>query len=217
MDSELIKQLLQGEIFWYETATAPSAFVPYSAVDLGLETSVVSGCKDGGSCGNLNKRVIGLLKKSWAAAAVEAKDDERERSFRHMMNERMRREKQKSSYLALHSMLPHGTKNDKKSIVEMAAKRVQELEWVKKDLEENKIRVKIENPISGIDSMLEALKCLKALDSKPTMIRSIFSNQQFLALMEFQTQMGAAKVEKAVTRTLQETERKLQQRWTNQI
>ncbi|KAL4282968.1 hypothetical protein GQ457_16G029520 [Hibiscus cannabinus] len=229
MDSELIKQLLQGEIFWYETttptatATAPSAFVPYSGVDLGL---------GGRSCGNLNKRVVGFLKKSWPAA-VDANDGEKERSFRHMMNERMRREKQKSSYLALHSMLPHGTKNDKKSIVQMAAKRVQELEWLKKDLERRKqelqqqqqqtseenrrIRVEIENPTSGIDSMLEALKCLKALDSKPTMIHSFFTNQQFLAVMQFQTQMETAKAEKAVTRTLQETERKLHQSWTNQI
>ncbi|KAK8511151.1 hypothetical protein V6N13_013569 [Hibiscus sabdariffa] len=237
MDSELIKQLLQGEIFWYETttstatatatatATTPSAFVPYSGVDLGLERRVVSG---GRSCGNLNKRVVGFLKKSWPAA-VDANDGEKERCFRHMMNERMRREKQKSSYLALHSMLPHGTKNDKNSIVQMAAKRVQELEWLKKDLErrkqelqqqtneENRIRVEIENPTSGIDSMLEALKCLKALDSKPTMIHSFFTNQHFLAVMQFQTQMGAAKAEKAVTRTLQETEKKLHQSWTNQI
>ncbi|KAK8507279.1 hypothetical protein V6N13_070065 [Hibiscus sabdariffa] len=234
MDSELIKQLLQGEIFWYETtmstatATVPSAFVPYSGIHLGSERSVVSG---GRSCGNLNKRVVGFLKKSWPAA-VDAKDGEKGRCFRHMMNERMRREKQKSSYFALHSMLPHGTKNDKNSIVQMAAKRVQELEWLKKDLErrkqelqqqqqqpneENRIRVTIENPTSGIDSMLEALKCLKALDSKPTMIQSFFTNQQFLAVMEFQTQLGAAKAEKAVTRTLQETERKLHQSWTNQI
>ncbi|KAK8984201.1 hypothetical protein V6N11_029522 [Hibiscus sabdariffa] len=122
-----------------------------------------------------------------------------------MMNERTRREKQKRSYFALHSMLPHGTKNDKNSIVQTATKRVREQEWLKKDLErrnrelqenlgencreENKIRVKIENPMSGIDSMLEALKCLKALDSKPRMIQSNFSNQQFLAVMAFETQV----------------------------
>ncbi|KAE8728193.1 40S ribosomal protein S15-like isoform 1 [Hibiscus syriacus] len=226
MDCELIKQLLQGEIFWYETttsstatATAPSAFVPYSTADLG--------CDRGGNSGNLNKRMIRFLTKSWRAPAADAKEGEKERFFRHMMNERMRREKQKRSYFALHSMLPHGTKNDKNSIVQMAMKRVQELEWVKKDLERrnlelqakynegNRIRVKIDNPIPGIDSMLEALKCLKAMDSKPSMIHSMFTDQQFLAVMEFEAQMGAAKVEEAVTRTLQEAERKLQQRWTD--
>ncbi|KAE8698265.1 40S ribosomal protein S15-like isoform 1 [Hibiscus syriacus] len=232
MDSELIKQLLQGEIFWYETttssattaaATAPSAFVPFS--------TAVLGCVDGdGNSGNLNKRMIGFLKKSWpSAGAADAKEGGKERCFLHMMNERMRREKQKRSYYALHSMLPHGTKNDKNSIVQMAMKSVQELEWVKKDLERRnlelqanynegkRIKVKIEDPTSGIDSMLEALKCLKAMDSKPTMIHSMFTHQQFLAVMEFESQMGAAKVEAAVTKTLQEAERKLQRRWTDPI
>ncbi|KAK8709692.1 hypothetical protein V6N13_060701 [Hibiscus sabdariffa] len=143
MDNELIQQLLQGEIFWYETTTAatatvttttPTAFVPYSTTKLNSEKN-----------------------------------------------------------------------NDKNSIVQTATKRVREQEWLKKDLErrnrelqenlgencreENKIRVKIENPMSGIDSMLEALKCLKALDSKPRMIQSNFSNQQFLAVMAFETQV----------------------------
>ncbi|XP_039067665.1 transcription factor bHLH92-like, partial [Hibiscus syriacus] len=118
-------------------------------------------------------------------------------------------------------------RNDKNSIVQMAMKRVQELEWVKKDLERRNLelqanynggnRVKIENPISGIDSMLEPLKCLKAMDSKPTMIHSMFTHQQFLAVMEFESQMGAARVEEAVTKALQGAERKLRQRWTDRI
>ncbi|KAL4296141.1 hypothetical protein GQ457_12G004220 [Hibiscus cannabinus] len=231
MDNDLIQQLLQGEIFWYETTTATAttstAFVPYPTTKSGFERGVISG-------GNLNKRIIEFLQKSWSTTDITpSSTNEKDKCFRHMMNERTRREKQKRSYFALHSMLPHCTKNDKNSIVETATKRVRELEWLKKDLErrnrelqenlgencreENKIRVKIENPKSGIDSMLEALKCLKELDSKPRMIQSNFSNQQFLAVIGFETQMGAVKVEKAVSRRLQEAERKVGECWTDHI
>ena len=109
-----INQLLQGEVLWYETNPAPpvsrSAFVPYPntpRIELGLESA--SGCNNGVNSGNMNKRMIEFLRKSWPTT-IETKDTEKERCFRHMMNERMRREKQKTSYLALHSMLPLGTK-----------------------------------------------------------------------------------------------------------
>ncbi|XVF28691.1 hypothetical protein REPUB_Repub15cG0051700 [Reevesia pubescens] len=172
----------------------------------------------------MNKKMIEFLRKS-CPATTQTNDTEKERCFRHMMNERMRREKQKNCYLALHSMLPLGTKNDKNSIVQTATKRVQQLDWLKKDLERTnyelqanlaanndgtKIRVRIDNPTSGIDSMLEVLKCLKELDSKPRMIQSKFTNQEFLAVMDTETQIGAAEVEMAVNRRLQEAERKVQ-------
>ncbi|XVE81757.1 hypothetical protein DITRI_Ditri15bG0091200 [Diplodiscus trichospermus] len=237
---QLMKQLLQGEVFWYETNAAPpvsrSAFVPYQntpRVQLRLESA--EGCNNGVNSGNMNKRMIEFLRKRWLSV-TETKDTEKERCFRHMMNERMRREKQKRSYFELHSMLPLGTKNDKNSIVQTATKRVQELEWLKKDIERRnnelraclnltamnyeqqnnegtKIRVRTDNPkTSGIDSMLAVLKCLKKLDSKPRMIQSEFTNQQFHAVMDIETEMGVAEVEKAVNRTLQEAERKLQER-----
>ncbi|XP_022722366.1 transcription factor bHLH92-like isoform X2 [Durio zibethinus] len=233
---QLIKQLLQGETFWYETTPAPpvgrSAFVPYAntpKIELRLQSA--AGCTNGVSSGNANKRMIEFLRKSWLTT-TETKDTQKERSFHHMMNERKRREKQKRSYFDLHSMLPLGTKNDKNSIVQTAIKRVQELEWLKKDLEgrnnelqatlaamnENqhtegtKIRVRIVNPKSGIDSMLAVLKCLKQLGSKPRMIQSKFTNQEFLAVIDIETEMGGAEVENAVNRTLQEAERKLQER-----
>ena len=99
--------------------------------------------------------------------------------------------------------------NDKNSIVQTATKRVQELEWLKKDLErrnyelqanlaamnkdqnneETKIRVRIDNPTSGIGSMLAVLKCLKKLDSKPRIIQSKFTNEQFFALMDIETEV----------------------------
>ncbi|TYJ20153.1 hypothetical protein E1A91_A09G242600v1 [Gossypium mustelinum] len=212
---ELIKQLLQGEIFWYETKPTRTAFAPYCNTPRQVEP----GRNDGGNSENMNKKMIGFLKKSWPAT-VETKDGEKERCFRHMMNERIRREKQKRSYSALHSMLPLGTKNDKNSIVQTATRRVRELEWLRKDLERrnyelksnhnNKIGLKVENPTSGIDSMLETLNCLKELDSNPTIIQSNFTPQQVLAVLVFPTQGEAAKVENALDRTLQETGRKLQ-------
>ena len=101
--------------------------------------------------------------------------------------------------------------NDKNSIVQTATKRVQELEWLKKDLERRnyelqanlaamnedqnegtKIKVRIDNPTSGIDSMLEVLKCLKKLELKPRMIQSKFTNQEFLALMDIETKVCPA-------------------------
>ncbi|EOY05904.1 hypothetical protein QUC31_016541 [Theobroma cacao] len=234
---QLIKELLQGEIFWYEATPAPpvrqSAFVPYPntpRIGLGLERA---GCSNGVNSGNMNKRMIEFLMKSWPTTR-ETRDTEQDRCFRHMMNERMRREKQKRSYCSLHSMLPPGTKNDKNSIVQTAANRVRELEWLKKDLEKKnhelesnlaamtdvkinegtQITVRLDNPTSGIDSMLGVLKCLKKLDSKPRMIQSEFTNQEFVAVMDIETEIRAAEIEKAVNRTLQEAERKLQQRWT---
>ncbi|XVF38354.1 hypothetical protein REPUB_Repub20aG0094200 [Reevesia pubescens] len=180
-----------------------------------------SGCNNGVNSGNMNKRMIEFLRKSWPTT-TETKDTKKERCFRHMMNERMRREKQKKSYFDLHSMLPLGTKNDKNSIVQTATKRVQELQWLKKDLEKRnyklksnlatKIKLRIENPTSGIDSMLEVFKCLKKLDSKPRMIQSKFTNKEFLAVMDIETEIGAAEVEKVVNKTLQEAERKVQER-----
>ncbi|XVF66557.1 hypothetical protein PTKIN_Ptkin10aG0046400 [Pterospermum kingtungense] len=216
---ELMKQVLRGEIFLYETsdpvdvppAASPSAFVTYSdtpRIEVGLDS--VSGFNNGMNSGNMNKRMIEFLRKSWITKTDETK--EKERCFRHMMNERMRREKQKQCYFALHSKLPLGTKKDKNSIVQSATKRVQDLQWLKKDLERrnyelltnlgamNKdqnnqgtnIRVKIDYPKSGIDSMLEVLKCLKILDSKPRTIHSKFTNQQFLAVMDIETKVCLA-------------------------
>ena len=62
---------------------------------------------------NVNKRMIEYWRKHWhekKELPVSAGDLEREKCHRHMLNERMRREKQKQCYLALHSMLPRNTK-----------------------------------------------------------------------------------------------------------
>lgn len=57
---------------------------------------------------NLNKKMVDFLKKSWiGSVGVET---EKERNHKHMINERMRREKEKQSYIELHNLLPNGTK-----------------------------------------------------------------------------------------------------------
>ncbi|KAE8677652.1 40S ribosomal protein S15-like isoform 1 [Hibiscus syriacus] len=215
---QLMKLLLHGEneISWYQTLppVSLSAFQPYSMTPR-VETA---GCNN---AGNMNRRMIAFLRVNVRVSTTAA--DDKRRNLKHKLNERLRREKEKNCYFALYSMLPPGTKNDKKSIVQMASMRVQELELVK-DLERknkelqaknegNKIRVRIDDPTYGIDSLIEALKCLKTLDSKPRMIRSNFTNQEFLAVLDTATEMRAADMENAVNRAMQEARRKPGATW----
>lgn len=97
-------QDFQGDIFWHEAYVAPpvnqSAFAAYTEKPR---------IESGRNSANVNKRMIEFLRRSWNPR-VETEEHEKERGFRHMMNERLRREKQKQSYMSLHSMLPFGTK-----------------------------------------------------------------------------------------------------------
>ncbi|KAF5950742.1 hypothetical protein HYC85_012735 [Camellia sinensis] len=156
---------------------------------------------------SINKRMIEFLRKNWSPM-TESKDSDRERSYRHMINERLRRERQKHSYSGLHSLLPPGTKSDKNSIIQVAVTEVQVLEKNKAELERRnreieailgaredrqiegaKIRLRVADPSSGIDSMLEVLKCLKNMGSKITAIQSIFSDKELSAVLEIETQL----------------------------
>ncbi|KAI8011263.1 Transcription factor bHLH92 [Camellia lanceoleosa] len=176
---------------------------------------------------SVNKRMIEFLRKNWSPM-MESKDSDRERSYRHMINERMRRERQKHSYSGLRSLLPPGTKSDKNSIIQVAVKEVQALEKNKAELERRnreieailgaredrkiegaKIRLRVADPSSGIDSMLEVLKCLKNMGCETIAIQSIFSDKELSAVLEIETQIDAEEVEKAVQRKLFEVEMKL--------
>ncbi|CAK9148322.1 unnamed protein product [Ilex paraguariensis] len=177
---------------------------------------------------NVNKRMIDFLRRNWTPV-LETKGNERERGYRHMMDERLRREKQKQSYLALLSMLPPGTKSDKNSIIQMTAKEIEELQRYKEELETRnteleavlddhqresrevekaKIKLRVTYPSCGIYSVLEVLKCLKNIGSKTTAIQSKFSSEELLAVLDIETKTGAAEAEKAVQRTLFEVEGK---------
>ncbi|XP_040999722.1 transcription factor bHLH92-like [Juglans microcarpa x Juglans regia] len=229
-------QDLQSGMFWYDAYEAPpvkqSAFVAYTEgprIEFGAG-NWNSGWNRGN---NMNKRMVEFLRRSWHPK-IEIQEHEKERGFRHMMNERARREKQKQSYMALHSVLPFGTKSDKSCIIQTAAKKIQELQRRveelkrrnklgveasmvavegKRDVGVAKIRVRVPNPASGVDSMVEVLQFLKTLGLKTRTIRSNFSAQEFSAELEIETEMvGAADdAEKAIDKeiTLLEAERKL--------
>ncbi|CAN4091194.1 unnamed protein product [Withania somnifera] len=171
---------------------------------------------------NMNKRMMEFLKKNWSPQVKIG----REKVHKHMIKERIRRQKQKQSYLALHKLLPMGTKDEKNAIVQTAARRIEELQKYKEnlkkrndevemmilakeeDFEKAKLKAKVSYPICGVDSMLEVLKCLKNCGTKANSIQSNFSLQEFSTMIEIETKSGAADVEKAVQITLFEAERK---------
>ncbi|GMY27244.1 transcription factor bHLH92 [Fagus crenata] len=222
-------QELQSDFIWFEAFEAPqvnqSAFVPFSNTprsEIGIENS--GNLK---KYENMNKKMIEFLRKSWKPR-IENQEYEKERGFRHMMNERMRRERQKQSYMSLYSMLPFGTKSDKNSIVQMAAKKIEELQKCREELQRRnfeieknlvamegkrvggaKIKLKVANPTSGVDSMVEVLRCLKCLGLNTRTIRSSFTAQEFSAELEIETEIEAAEVEKAIQKALYEVEEKL--------
>ncbi|XP_058202255.1 transcription factor bHLH92 isoform X2 [Rhododendron vialii] len=218
-----------GHIFWVGEEVFPAnrrAFVRYEA---GPDGGGSGGMASGAKCNyrNANKRMIEFMRRRWNLVA-EGGEYERERFRRHMINERMRREKQKNSYSSLRSRLPPGTKSDKNSIIQEAAKEVQELQRHREELERRnreiegilaerergknegaKIKLRVANPRSGVDSMVEVLKCLKNMGSKTGAIQSNFSAQEFSAVLGIESEKEAAEVEKAVQRSLFEVERKL--------
>ncbi|MCD7471387.1 hypothetical protein HAX54_011795 [Datura stramonium] len=210
-----------------------SAFVSFR--DKPIEGFGVSsyGNSVSGNHGNMNKKMMEFLKKNLSPKKGQVKM-EREKVHKHMIKERIRREKQKQSYLALHKLLPMGTKSEKNAIVQTAARRIEELQKYKeilkkrndelqmmilaesdqeKEFEKIKIKAKVSYPISGIDSMLEVLKCLKNCGTKANSIQSSFSHQQFSTMIEIETKSGAAEVEKAVQITLFEAERNFRANW----
>lgn len=60
--------------------------------------------------GYANERMIELLGKRARTGRSDDADDGNGRSYRHMINERQRRERMKLSYSELHALLPPGSK-----------------------------------------------------------------------------------------------------------
>ncbi|KAL7105393.1 hypothetical protein ACP275_07G041700 [Erythranthe tilingii] len=182
---------------------------------------------------NFNKRMIEFLKKTHLPPAGEIERYRvKDRSHKHKISERMRREKLNQNYLAIHKFLPLGTKSDKKSILEMAVKEIEEMkkckevlegqnremgiilgatEKAREEVEKAEIKLRVAYPASGVDSMFEVLKCLKETGSNATSIVSNFSDHEFSAALVVETKIRAADVEKAVQRTLFEAEIKFRQ------
>lgn len=105
-----------GDSFWFKYEAVPvkqSAFVPYeNRPRIEFESR---NANDGPNSQNTNKKMMEFLRRIWSAT-MEDRVPNSERCHRHKINERMRREKEKQHYLALHSMLPPGTKVTKNVI-----------------------------------------------------------------------------------------------------
>lgn len=52
-----------------------------------------------------------------------------------------------------------------------------------------KIKVKVANPISGVDSMVELINCLKRLGLKARNIRSVFTKEELSVELEIETKV----------------------------
>ncbi|KAF3500993.1 hypothetical protein F2Q69_00041511 [Brassica cretica] len=72
-----------------------------------------------------------------------------------------------------------------------------------------KTRFSLQEPLSGIDSMVEILQCLKSMGTKLKTVQANFSPHEFSATMNIETQIRGEEVEERVERRLQETEWKL--------
>ncbi|KAJ4844592.1 hypothetical protein Tsubulata_011011 [Turnera subulata] len=202
-------QELPDNVSWYEINQMlnPSAFVPYTnrprsqILDGGSSSSGLS------TSTNINKRMIDFMKRGWPPRSVNQEYDSK-RHHGHIMSERLRREREKQGYLALHSLLPSGTKELKgyKERLERRNEELQErLEAMGYGTERSKkITVKVANPIiSGVDSMLDVLNSLKSLEARTRSIQLNFSDhQEVVAVMEIDTELEAAEIEEAVKRTL---------------
>ncbi|GAB4843250.1 hypothetical protein Ancab_013218 [Ancistrocladus abbreviatus] len=222
--------LIESIIFWdeNETITGPvrqSAFLPYSPYRP-RERFEIEGAKRASST---RKRLIEFLRMDWRRK-VENMKPESERCYRHMMNERMRRQRHRDSYSAIHSMLPKGTKGDKRSIIEGARSEIEVLKKSMEGLEgrnlkveaelaslrEEKaeeeggsiIKVAVDNSSPKLDSMLAVLKRIKSMGLAARSIQCDASDQDFSVVLQIDSisKGKAAEVEKAVQRRLHQIE-----------
>lgn len=106
--------------------------------------------------------------------------------------------------------------SDKNSIIQTAAETIEELRRemetlkrrklelemallietdpsndVKETMQEAKIRLRVAHPSSGIDSMLEVLKCLKNTGTKAKALQSNFTPQEFSAILHIEAKVSS--------------------------
>ncbi|XP_024642442.1 transcription factor bHLH92 isoform X2 [Medicago truncatula] len=209
---------LLGDVFWDEpllptnqssfvlTQPCPtpnlSAFVQYRDqpnISFGEQSFL-----KGSNSNNMNKRMIAFLRKSLPLERNKVAECERERGFKHMISERMRRQRQRQCCFNLHAVLPHGTKTDNNSVVQTAAKEIQRLQGCKEELErknfvlEENVEVidrrkqiqylRVPCPTSGIDSIVETLKLLKNHGVDTRSIKSNFSQQELFLVLEIESE-----------------------------
>lgn len=96
--------------------------------------------------------------------------------------------------------------SDKNWIVQMATTNIQQLQRCKEELGKrnmelesilskagsvkwSRLRLRVANPTSGVDSMLEVLKCLQSLGLKTRNIQSRFSAHEFSVEVEIENKV----------------------------
>ena len=57
------------------------------------------------------------------------------------------------------------------------------------NVESTKVRIEVANPTSGMDPMVDILKCLKSLGAKIKSVQSQISDQQLTAVMDIETEV----------------------------
>ncbi|XP_031495343.1 transcription factor bHLH92 isoform X2 [Nymphaea colorata] len=201
-----------------------SAFVPYLRpetrhLNLNLNRNLNPKGK------NMNKRVIELLRRI-QAAGVMGQELEHDFGYRHMINERQRRGKLRRNFEILQSLLPPKTKNDKMSVVQMAAQELVGLKRRKEELQgQNEeltrlmvggngggdqkrsdtatIRVKVGNAgnRSPIDSAVGVAACLKSRGLRVVRLKMEFSPPELSAVVDVEAQDGR-EAEEAISESL---------------
>ncbi|KAK1314267.1 Transcription factor bHLH92 [Acorus calamus] len=163
---------------------------------------------------NIHKRVIGFLSRTTTSNPRPDRMVGTGRSYQHMIQERHRRVKLSQRYADLHAMLPPGSKASKNLIVQGAAAYIHRLEGSKAALQrrneelttmmdrEKEILVRVSNPSSKIDSMIEALRCLKRMNVRVRTVRSRFDGAELAATVGVETEISGIEVEKAVDRKM---------------
>ncbi|KAK6914033.1 Myc-type, basic helix-loop-helix (bHLH) domain [Dillenia turbinata] len=217
----------EPDMFWLEESLQmnQSAFLGYA--EKPIENLSSKNFIVGSNSDSMNMKMVNSVGDNGIKQS-EAMEPEKDRSHQRMINERMRREREKQNYNALHSLLPPKTKTDKNSIVIVATKEVQKMQSYKQELEKRneelmrnlveeedeeievaKIRITVNKPSAGIDSMLGVFQCLKNVGIKIRSIQSNFSYEQLSAVLEIETKLPTEEVEKEVERTLNDVENKL--------
>ncbi|CAM8915051.1 unnamed protein product [Rhodiola kirilowii] len=196
----------------------PSDFVPFS------EQEWVK--VDGSEEKNVKRRMVEMLRGRWKKSE-EATVAEKERRLKHMVKEMLRRRSHKEGFTSLRAILPTRTKSDKISIITAAATEIMRTRRTLEDLRRRNmelkkkldakgkggvmsiVKIRVGNPVSGIDSMVEVLHCLKGSGSDIRRIQAHFSEQELSAELDVDSRIAENEVEKAVQNTLVQVEEKI--------
>ncbi|CAM8918220.1 unnamed protein product [Rhodiola kirilowii] len=205
---------------WFDDSLVgkPSDFVPFS------EQEWVK--VDGSEEKNVKRRMVEMLRGRWKKSE-EATVAEKERRLKHMVKEMLRRRSHKEGFTSLRAILPTRTKSDKISIITAAATEIMRTRRTLEDLRRRNmelkkkldakgkggvmsiVKIRVGNPVSGIDSMVEVLHCLKGSGSDIRRIQAHFSEQELSAELDVDSRIAENEVEKAVQNTLVQVEEKI--------